>query len=187
MDWLIFLWANHPDYRNLAIDEDNLLALPEVGPITEQLPACEVNEPFFPNPNDILNSKELPNADSNKLDDENLPHQTAVTPNLLPDQTEMKRLQQVLTQATHPVDLNVLSMASVAETSFGLVNGTLGTLYDMMWRSEDDPLISLPCVLWFILNKYAENGPCQRTPEGQPMIPIIPIQREWEVGSVTYS
>ena len=42
-------------------------------------------------------------------------------------------------------------------------------------------------MLWFIPDKYAENGPCQRTPEGQPMIPIIPVQREWEVGSVTYS
>ena len=72
-------------------------------------------------------------------------------------------------------------------TSFGLVNGTLGTLYDMVWRSKDDPLISLPCVLWFIPDKYAENGPCQRTPEGQSMIPIIPVQREWKVSSVTYS
>ena len=44
-----FLRANHPDYRNLEIDKDNLLALPEDGPITEQLPACEVDEPFFPN------------------------------------------------------------------------------------------------------------------------------------------
>ena len=25
-DWLVFLRANHPDYRNLKIDEDNLLA-----------------------------------------------------------------------------------------------------------------------------------------------------------------
>ena len=48
-DWLVFLQANHPDYRSLEIDEDNLLALPEDGPITEQLPAREVDEPFFPN------------------------------------------------------------------------------------------------------------------------------------------
>ena len=72
-------------------------------------------------------------------------------------------------------------------TAFGLVNGTLGTLYDMVWRPEDDPLISLPCVLWFVPDNYAENGPCQRTSDGQPMIPIIPVRREWEVGSVTYS
>ena len=72
-------------------------------------------------------------------------------------------------------------------TAFGLVNGTLGTLHDMVWRLEDDPLTSLPCVLWFIPDNYAENGPCERTPEGQPMIPIIPVRREWEVNSVTYS
>ena len=96
-DWLVFLRANHPDYRNLEIDEDNLLALPEDGPITEQLPAREVDEPFFPNLDDIPNSQELPNAGPNELDDENQPPQTAVMPNLLPDQMEMERLQQALT------------------------------------------------------------------------------------------
>ena len=114
-DWLVFLRANHPDYRNLEIDEDNLLALPEDGPITEQLPAREVDEPFFPNLNDIPNGQELPNADPNELDDENQPPQTAVVPNLLPDQTEIERLQQALTQATHPVDSIMLSMVSVAD------------------------------------------------------------------------
>ena len=108
-----FLRVNHPDYRNLEIDEDNLLALPEDSPITEQLPAHKVDEPFFPNMDNIPNGQELPNTDPNKLDDENQLPQTAVVPNLLPDQTEMERLQQVLMQATHPVDFIMLSMASV--------------------------------------------------------------------------
>ena len=72
-------------------------------------------------------------------------------------------------------------------TAFGLVNGTLGTLYDMVWHPEDDPLISLPCVLWFVPDIYAKNGPCQQSSEGQPMILIIPVWHEWEVASVTYS
>ena len=114
-DWLVFLRANHPDYRNLEIDEDNLLALPEDGPITEQLPAREMDEPFFPNMNDVPNGQELPNTDANKLDNENQPPQTAVVPNLLPDQMEIERLQQALTQATRPVDSIMLSMASVAD------------------------------------------------------------------------
>ena len=80
-----------------------------------------------------------------------------------------------------------LMITSNLLTAFELVNRTLGTLYDMVWRPEDDPFISLPCVLWFVPDTYAENGPCQQTSEGQPMIPIIPVQREWEVASVTYS
>ena len=96
----MFLRANHCDYKNLEIDNDNLLALPEDGSITDQLPACEVDEPFVPNPNDILNGQGLLNADPNKLDDENQLPQTAVVPNLLPDLTEMERLQRVLTQVT---------------------------------------------------------------------------------------
>ena len=115
LDWLVFLRGNHCDYKNLEIDNDNLLALPEDGSITDQLPACEVDEPFFPNPNDIPNGQGLPNADPNELDDENQLPQTAVVPNLLPDQTEIERLQRVLTQATHPVDFNMLSVPSVAD------------------------------------------------------------------------
>ena len=115
LDWLVFLQGNHCDYKNLEIDNDNLLALPEDGSITDQLPACEVDEPFFPNPNDIPNGQGLPNADPNELDDENQLPQTAVVPNLLPDQTEIERLQRVLTQATHPVDFNMLSVPSVAD------------------------------------------------------------------------
>ena len=111
----MFLRGNHCDYKNLEIDKDNLLALPEDGSITDQLPACEVDEPFSPNLNDIVNGQSLPNADLNELDDENQLPQTAVVPNLLPDQTEIERLQGVLTRATPPVNLNVLSVASVAD------------------------------------------------------------------------
>ena len=80
-----------------------------------------------------------------------------------------------------------LMITSNLLTAFGLINGTLGTLYDLVWRSGDDPFLSLPCVLWFVPDNYAENGPCQRTSEGQPMIPITPVRREWEVNKVTYS
>ena len=74
-----------------------------------------MDEPLFANLNNIPNGQETPNADLNELDDENQPPQTAVVPNLLPDQTEMERLQQVLMQSTHPVDSIMLSMASVAD------------------------------------------------------------------------
>ena len=111
---MVFLRANHPDYQNLEIDGDNLLALPEDGPVTDQLPTRKVDEPLLPNFNDSLAGQDT-NTDLNEPDDEIRPPQTAVVPNLLPDQTEMECLQRVLTQATHPVGSNVLSMASVAD------------------------------------------------------------------------
>lgn len=42
-------------------------------------------------------------------------------------------------------------------TAFRLVNETLSTLYHMIWHSEDDSLISLSCVLWFISDNYAKT------------------------------
>ena len=38
-----------------------------------------------------------------------------------------------------------------------LVNGALGTLIDMVWRPEVDPMTTLPCMLLFKPDKY--NGP----------------------------
>lgn len=32
-------------------------------------------------------------------------------------------------------------------TSFGLVNGTMGTLHGIVWRPGDDPYTTLPCML----------------------------------------
>ena len=111
----MFLWANHCDYKNLKIDNNNLLTLSEDGFITDQLPACKMNKPFVSNSNNILNSQGLLNMNSNELNDENQLSQTAVMPNLLPDLMEIKCLQWVLMQVTQPVDFNMLSMASVAD------------------------------------------------------------------------
>ena len=52
----MFLQVNHCDYKNLKTDKDNLLTLSEDDSISDQLSACEVNELFFPNLNNILNS-----------------------------------------------------------------------------------------------------------------------------------
>ena len=52
----MFLQINHCDYKNLKIDNDNLLTVSEDDSITDQLSAYEVNELFFLNLNDILNS-----------------------------------------------------------------------------------------------------------------------------------
>ena len=73
-----------------------------------------MDEPLLPNFNNSLASQDT-NTDLNEPDDEIQLPQTAVVPNLLPDQTEMKHLQQVLTQATHSVNFNMLFIASVAD------------------------------------------------------------------------
>ena len=78
-----------------------------------------------------------------------------------------------------------LMITSNLLTPFGLVNGTLGTLYDVVWRPDDNPLTTLPCLLLFKPDKY--TGPSLFMDGGQPVIPILPIQREWEHGLVTYS
>ena len=35
--------------------------------------------------------------------------------------------------------------------------------------------------------RLSTTWPCEQTPDGKPMIPIIPLRREWKVGSATYS
>ena len=73
-----------------------------------------MNEPLLSNFNNSLVSQDM-NTDLNKPDDEIQLPQTAVVPNLLSNQTEMKCFQQVLTQAIHSVNFNVLFITSVAD------------------------------------------------------------------------
>ena len=70
-------------------------------------------------------------------------------------------------------------------TPFGLVNGSMGVLHDIVWLPEEDPLTNLPCMILFKPDKYPADGPCLfRTADGHaivPIVPIVPIMREWEV------
>ena len=43
----MFLQINHCNYKNLKVDNNNLLTLSEDDSITDQLSACKVNELFF--------------------------------------------------------------------------------------------------------------------------------------------
>ena len=52
----MFLQINHCDYKNLKIDNDNLLTLSEDDSITDKLSAYKMNELFFSNSINILNS-----------------------------------------------------------------------------------------------------------------------------------
>jgi ATP-dependent DNA helicase PIF1 len=67
-------------------------------------------------------------------------------------------------------------------TSFGLVNGTLGVLHDLVWRPEDDPFVALPSMILIKPDAYPEGGPSLFMHNNSPVIPILPMTREWDNG-----
>ena len=67
-----------------------------------------------------------------------------------------------------------------------LVNGALSTLIDMVWRPEVDSMTTLPCMLLFKPDRY--DGPTLfEDHDGKGVVPIFPVQKEWDVGSEKYS
>ena len=71
-------------------------------------------------------------------------------------------------------------------TSFGLVNGTMGTLLDVVWKTPDQCIKTLPCFLLFKPEKYTGPAFFHNT-DGKPVVPILLIRHEWEVGLQTYT
>ena len=67
-----------------------------------------------------------------------------------------------------------------------LVNEALGTLIDMVWCPEVDSMTTLPCMLLFKLDRY--DGPTLfEDHDGKSVVPIFPVQKEWDVDSEKYS
>jgi ATP-dependent DNA helicase PIF1 len=67
-------------------------------------------------------------------------------------------------------------------TQFGLVNGTMGTLIDIVWHPDDDPLTTLPSMLLFKPDTY--DGPNMFVDtDGKAVVPILPLTRDWEEGA----
>ena len=71
--------------------------------------------------------------------------------------------------------------------SFGLVNGTLGTLLDIIQYPNDDPRTTLPYMLLFKPDKYDGPDLSKDPADDKSVVPILPIRRQWEVGSEIYS
>ena len=82
-----------------------------------------------------------------------------------------------------------LMLTSNILTEYGLVNGTLGTLHDVVWPPDKSPRTTLPSYLLFKPDNYSLASPrLWLDPVDQrPVIPILPTRREWEVRSETYS
>ncbi|EMT73817.1 DNA repair and recombination protein pif1, mitochondrial [Fusarium odoratissimum] len=64
----------------------------------------------------------------------------------------------------------------------GLCNGARGTVYDIGWAPEADPIQDPPCVIMMEFDKY--NGPVfLTTPDGKKIVPILPVEREFLIGA----
>ena len=73
-------------------------------------------------------------------------------------------------------------------TSFSLVNGKIGTLHGIVWRPDNGPYITLPCMLLFIPDHYPEDGPCLfQNINNHPVVPLLPITWTWDKGSCKHS
>jgi hypothetical protein len=64
----------------------------------------------------------------------------------------------------------------------GLCNGARGTVYDIGWAPGADPVQDSPCVIMMEFDKY--SGPVfLTTADGRKIIPILPVDRDFLIGS----
>jgi ATP-dependent DNA helicase PIF1 len=61
-------------------------------------------------------------------------------------------------------------------TEAGLVNGSMGTVKDILFENQGPP--ALPAAVFIKFDKY--NGPTITSAEGYEVVPIVPIKRSWE-------
>jgi len=61
-------------------------------------------------------------------------------------------------------------------TQAGLVNGSMETIQDILFKEQGPP--SLPVAVFISFEKY--EGPTISNSEGVKVVPIVPIKRTWE-------
>lgn len=62
----------------------------------------------------------------------------------------------------------------------GLVNGTMGTVYNMIWEEEVEDLFAImPAVILVAIGNY--SGPASLVVNGVHVVPIVPAEVQWEV------
>ena len=62
------------------------------------------------------------------------------------------------------------------QTDTGLVNGSMGTVQDIIFKEDQGPP-SLPIAVLISFDNY--KGPTIASLEGERVVPIAPIQRNW--------
>lgn len=60
-----------------------------------------------------------------------------------------------------------------------MVNGTIGHLYGIVWKLEDDPLTTLPQYILFVSPEGYQGPVLFRNDEGKVVIPVKPQARVW--------
>jgi ATP-dependent DNA helicase PIF1 len=66
-------------------------------------------------------------------------------------------------------------------TEEGLVNGSIGTIQDILWDTGQDPSVSMPSLLLIHFSEY--SGPDFPT-YGSKIVPIFPVTRQFEYKGV---
>ncbi|KAF5128363.1 ATP-dependent DNA helicase pif1 [Metarhizium anisopliae] len=68
----------------------------------------------------------------------------------------------------------------------GLCNGARGTVYNIGWAPRANPVQDPPCVIMMEFDKY--SGPVfLTTPDGRKIVPILPVDRDFLIGSILCS
>lgn len=65
-------------------------------------------------------------------------------------------------------------------TSGRLVNGTMGTVHDVIWEDGvEDPFATMPAVILVAVDKY--TGPASIATNGIHVVPVVSAEAQWEV------
>jgi chloramphenicol 3-O-phosphotransferase len=68
----------------------------------------------------------------------------------------------------------------------GLCNGTFGYIRDICWPTTCvDPHQELPHAILVAFDGYHRPSPVEK--DGEKLVPIFPVQREWARGGITYT
>jgi len=73
-------------------------------------------------------------------------------------------------------------------TERGLVNGAMGTVYNIVWRQGDDWRTTPPLAVLVAFDHYDASGPhLTISDDGRPVVPIFPLKRDFYRGATTLS
>lgn len=64
----------------------------------------------------------------------------------------------------------------------GLVNGTMGTVFDMIWENGvENSFVTMLAGILDVVDKY--DGPGSIQIDGVHVVPVIPANAQWEVNN----
>ncbi len=165
--WLDYLQKNHPDYKNITIDNNNSSVLPEDGSIHYSPPTRST----LPEAETLIVERNLTQDRSQAFDSFKAPDTVSVVPNLHLAETELSQLQQdldrfsiqnfLLSNQQEPNFEQRLSLPTFRQTPFLEFDGTcilkmiFPTLFPTGERDKNFPReqkISFDAWIWHLLH-----------------------------------